>query len=164
MVNVNKGILKMKTQAIASILVLSFVATGCENPKQAVGTLGGGALGAWAGSTIGSGRGRTVATAVGAVGGALLGGAIGQQLDQADKERANRTYQGALEGSRQGTTSTWRNPDSGNHGTITPIRTYESNGQYCREFSQTIYVGGREERGHGTACRQPDGSWKILGN
>lgn len=155
----------MKSKAIAATLVMAFLATGCENPKQALGSLGGGALGAWAGSTIGSGRGRVIATAVGAVGGALLGGAIGQQLDNADKEKAERTYQSALENSRKGTTSTWRNPDSGHYGTITPVKTYKNRtGQYCREFQQTIYVGGRRQDGYGTACRQPDGSWQIVGN
>ena len=43
-------------------------------------------------------------------------------------------------------------------------RTYQNqSGQYCREFTQTIQVGGESQQGHGTACRQPDGSWKIQG-
>lgn len=154
----------MKTKVIATSLVVACLATGCENPKQAVGSLGGGALGAWAGSTIGSGRGRVVATAVGAVAGALAGGFIGQQLDQADKERAERTYQSALESSPIGRTAQWKNPDSGNYGSITPTRTYQSNGQHCREFQQTIVVGGKSQQAYGTACRQPDGSWKIMGS
>ena len=32
----------------------------------------------------------------------------------------------------------------------------------CREFQQTITVGGRTETAYGTACRQPDGDWKIV--
>ena len=152
----------MKTKLIASALVIATLATGCENPKQAVGTLGGGALGAWAGSTIGSGRGQVVATAVGAVAGALAGGYIGQQLDQADKAKLERTHQQALESSPVGKTAQWRNPDSGNHGTITPVKTYEtSQGQYCREFQQTITVGGETKKAFGKACRQPDGHWMI---
>src|SRR5258708_1182086 len=112
----------MKTKVIGASLVIACFVTGCENPKQAIGTVGGGALGAWAASNIGSGRGQVVATAVGAVAGALAGGYIGGQLDQADKERAERTYQSALENSPQGKTAQWRNPDSGNSGTITPTR------------------------------------------
>ncbi|MBX9786919.1 MAG: glycine zipper 2TM domain-containing protein [Alphaproteobacteria bacterium] len=154
----------MKTKIIALSLAVATLTTGCENPKQAIGTVGGGALGAWAGSTIGSGRGNTVATAVGAVAGALAGGYIGGQLDKADKERAERTYQGALESSPVGKTSQWRNPDSGNSGSITPTRTYENNGRYCREFNQTVNIGGRTQQAYGTACRQPDGSWQIVGN
>lgn len=154
----------MKTKIIAASLVVACVTTGCENPKQPIGSLGGGALGAWAGSSVGSGRGQIVATAVGAVAGALAGGYIGQQLDQADRERAERTCQIALESGPVGKTVQWRNPDSGNYGTITPIRTYQTNGQYCREYQQTIVVGGKPQQGHGTACRQPDGTWRIMGS
>ncbi len=154
----------MKTKVIACSLVLACFATGCENPKQTIGALGGGALGGYAGSTIGKGRGRVVSTAVGAVLGALGGGYIGGQLDRADKERAERTNQSALESSPVGKTAQWKNPDTGNYGSITPTRTYESKGQYCREFTQTITVGGKTQQAYGTACRQPDGAWQIVGN
>lgn len=154
----------MKTKLIVASLIVASVTSGCENPKQAIGTVGGGALGAWAGSSIGSGRGRTVATAVGAVTGALLGGYVGQQLDSADKQRAERTAQNTLESVPSGKSGRWRNPDSGNSGVITPTRTYETNGRYCREFTQAITVGGRTQQGYGTACRQPDGTWEIISN
>jgi surface antigen len=32
----------------------------------------------------------------------------------------------------------------------------------CREFTQTITVGGQAVQATGTACRQPDGSWRIM--
>lgn len=152
----------MKTKIIVAGLIVASLTSGCENPKQAIGTIGGGALGAWAGSTIGGGRGRTVATAVGAVTGALVGGYVGQQLDRADKERAERTAQSTLESSPIGRAGQWRNPDTGNCGTITPTRTYQSSGMYCREFTQAITIAGRTQQGFGTACRQPDGTWQIL--
>jgi surface antigen len=155
--------MKMKTKVIAASLVIAGLATGCENPKQAIGTVGGGALGAWAGSTIGKGRGNIVATAVGAVAGALAGGYVGGQLDKADKERCIRTCQGALESGPIGTPVQWRNPDSGNYGAVTPTRTFQDNGQYCREFTQSITVAGKTQQGYGTACRQPDGTWQIVG-
>ena len=42
-------------------------------------------------------------------------------------------------------------------------RTYKTeSGQYCREYQQTITVGGKTEQGYGRACRQPDGSWRIV--
>jgi hypothetical protein len=31
----------------------------------------------------------------------------------------------------------------------------------CREFQQQIVIEGRHQLAHGTACRQPDGSWRI---
>lgn len=33
---------------------------------------------------------------------------------------------------------------------------------YCREYTRTIYVGGKPQEGYGTACLQPDGSWQIV--
>jgi surface antigen len=35
-------------------------------------------------------------------------------------------------------------------------------GKYCREFQQTVTIGGKTEQAYGTACRQPDGSWQIV--
>jgi surface antigen len=155
--------MNMKMKVIGASLVMAFLITGCENPKQAIGALGGGAAGGYLGSTIGSGRGQVVATAVGAVAGALAGGYVGQQLDKADRERAERTYQSAFESCPMGKTSQWRNPDSGNYGTVTPVRTYQNpTGQPCREFTQTISIGGRLQEGHGTACREADGTWRII--
>ena len=69
----------------------------------------------------------------------------------------------SLEYAPTGTTNEWQNPDSGHSGSMTPTRTYQTAaGSYCREFTQTIVVGGRREQGYGTACRQPDGSWQIV--
>ncbi len=31
----------------------------------------------------------------------------------------------------------------------------------CREFTRDIQIGGKVQQGYGTACRQPDGSWKV---
>jgi hypothetical protein len=33
----------------------------------------------------------------------------------------------------------------------------------CREFQQTITVGGTAQEAYGTTCQQPDGSWKVVG-
>jgi hypothetical protein len=35
-------------------------------------------------------------------------------------------------------------------------------GLTCREFQQTITVGGNVENAYGTACLQADGAWKII--
>ena len=35
-------------------------------------------------------------------------------------------------------------------------------GQYCREFQHEVTVGGKIEQAYGTACMQPDGSWRVL--
>lgn len=37
-----------------------------------------------------------------------------------------------------------------------------SNDPYCREYQRDVRVGGHMEQSYGTACRQPDGSWKVV--
>lgn len=130
--------------------------------KEQVGTVGGAIGGAWIGSNVGKGKGNIVGIAAGTLLGAYLGNQFGQSLDKADLSYYNQTSQYALEETKTGQTSSWVNPDSGNKGTITPTRTYQTaSNTYCREYTQTITVGGKQEEGFGTACRQPDGSWKI---
>lgn len=130
--------------------------------KENIGTAAGAVGGAWLGSNIGKGKGNVAAIAAGTLLGAALGKNLGSSLDAADMARYNRTSQYALESTSTGTTSSWRNPDTGHHGSITPTRTIpNADGTYCREYTQVIYVDGRDVEGHGRACRQPDGSWKI---
>lgn len=33
---------------------------------------------------------------------------------------------------------------------------------YCREYQRTITIDGRPERAFGTACREPDGNWRVV--
>jgi hypothetical protein len=48
-------------------------------------------------------------------------------------------------------------------GSVQTIRTgISSFGRQCREFLQTVTIGGRSEQAYGTACRQPDGSWELV--
>jgi surface antigen len=131
--------------------------------KQNVGTLAGAAGGAVLGSQIGGGRGQLAAVAIGTLLGAGIGSEIGSSLDKADIAYANRTTQSALETSQPGQTLPWSNPQTGVSGTVTPSNYYQTaGGQYCREYTQTINVGGRVEEGVGRACRQPDGSWRMV--
>jgi hypothetical protein len=32
---------------------------------------------------------------------------------------------------------------------------------YCREFLQTVVIGGVQQQAYGVSCQQADGSWKI---
>lgn len=131
--------------------------------KTNVGTIAGAALGGWAGHNIGSGSGQVVATIAGTLIGAGLGREIGGSLDRADIAYHDRTAQNALENAQPGQTLPWSNPNTGVSGQVTPSNYYQTaGGQYCREYSQSITVGGQTERGYGTACRQADGSWKIV--
>ena len=33
---------------------------------------------------------------------------------------------------------------------------------YCREYTETVVIGGRTHSAYGTACQQPDGSWQKI--
>jgi len=147
---------------VAIVFLVSACAEGQGN-KQTGGTLLGAGLGALAGSQIGGGRGQLVAVAVGALGGAFLGSEIGKSLDRADRAAMAQTTNQALETGPSGQSVSWRNPDSGHYGTVTPRPAVQnSSGEYCREYTQTVNVGGRTEEAYGHACRQPDGTWKIV--
>lgn len=144
-------------------LAAAALAVGCSSQptQQETGMVVGGVLGGILGSQVGHGSGRTAATIVGAVAGAAIGGAIGRSMDEQD--RAKTAY--ALESSRTGVASTWRNPDTGHQYTVVPTRTYKSTVHPgpCREYTVDAVVGGRTEKVYGTACRQSDGSWKAVG-
>jgi len=157
------------------MLVLILVLTGCastsdtgsqtsqwlsSNEKALIGGLGAATAGGLLGAAFHLGP-------AGIIGGALLGGlaggAIGNRMDAADKQQQAQAAQRAFETTPSGQSVAWRNPDTGNNGAVTPTRTYQTaSGQYCREFQQTITVGGEKQQAYGTTCRQPDGSWKIV--
>ena len=156
----------MDIKRIASVAFAALLLAACADyqnrPKQAGGTLIGAGLGALVGSQIGSGRGQLAAVAIGALAGAFIGSEIGKSLDKADRLYAQQAQKKAY-AAPIGETIAWNNPDSGNSGSFTPTRdgTNKATGEYCREYQTTVNVGGRTEEAYGTACRQPDGSWRI---
>ena len=156
----------MRRTAISLALVSALVPAACEQTgygtKQTIGALGGAALGGLFGAQFGAGTGRLVATGAGVLIGTLIGSELGRQMDMNDRRYANAAINRAY-GAPLGDDITWNNPDSGNYGTITPTRDgTRADGSYCREFQQTITIGGKRERGYGVACRQPDGTWRIV--
>jgi surface antigen len=149
-------------RAAAVATVAAFALASCatieDNPKAAIGGLGGATVGGLIAAAAGGGG---AGIAAGVIGGALLGGLVGNYLDDRDKKMAADSAHRALETAPSGQSVAWNNPDSGHSGTVTPVRTYQSGGTYCREYQQTVTIDGKPQQSYGTACRQPDGSWKI---
>lgn len=156
----------MKIKSLAAAALLALFAAACSNnpygEKQTIGGVGGAAIGGLLGSQFGSGAGQLAATGAGVLIGALVGSEIGRTMDEQDRMQANQAVNEA-HSAQLGETIVWNNPDSGHSGTVTPVRDGNStSGLYCREFQQTVTVSGRTETAYGTACRQPDGSWRIV--
>jgi surface antigen len=167
----------MTRRLIASLFLTAFLAAcaangdgtygqaGTSSPinKQAMGGVGGAVLGGLAGSAFGKGEGRLWTTGAGVLLGALAGSSVGASLDKADQMYANRAFTQAA-AAPVGQQITWSNPETGNSGTYTTTRTGRTaSGSQCREFTQTIMIGGQAKQGVGTACQNPDGSWQIQG-
>jgi surface antigen len=156
----------MGMRAIAPLVASAFILSACATESErneTIGTVLGGVGGAILGSQFGGGSGRIIATALGTLGGAMLGRELAKSLtteDQAKMIEAEETAHARPVGE----TVRWNNPDSGNSGTVTPVREGRSaqSGATCREYQTTVNVDGKSEQGFGTACQQPDGSWKVI--
>jgi len=126
-----------------------------------VGTLVGAGVGGLIGNQFGHGGGRDALTVGGVIAGGLIGNSIGSSYDN-----ENRYYS-----SSPGYTY----PEPGYYQTsyvpnyVAPpapppesVAYYSDNEQtYCREYTQEIRVNGQLEESYGTACMQPDGSWRV---
>ncbi len=159
-----------KSIKILSIILSVSILSGCAsqtNPGGVSNQSGGAVIGALAGgllgSTVGRGGGQLLAIGAGALVGGFVGSSVGKSMDDRDKMMAERTSQNALEMSPSGTSTTWKNPDTGHSGYVTPTKTYKTReGRYCREFTHAVVIGGKEEKAYGKACRQQDGQWQII--
>jgi len=148
-----------------SVLPIPSVAEDCQGNKEVVGTVVGALLGGLLGSQVGGGSGKKAATVLGVVAGGYAGNRYGESLDCQDQQYHSQTAHEALEYQPAGRPSSWQNPDSGHSGSITPVKTWQrDNGQYCRDYTQSIVIDGKVEEAKGTACRDDSGSWQIVSN
>jgi len=144
---------------LLAILSVSIFLTACTQvTNEGVGTVTGGVVGGLIGSQFGGGSGRVAAAAGGALLGAFLGGNIGRTMDKVDRMEMQR----ALETAPVGREVTWVNPDNGNRYMVRPTKTYYNNRQPCREYTTHAIIGGKSQEIFGKACRQGDGSWRVV--
>lgn len=152
---------------IIPLFVATTLLAGCADSnvglnKQTGGAVLGGLGGGLLGAQFGRGSGNLAMTALGAVAGAFIGSEVGKSLDKVDQAAMQRAERHA-ETAPMGQSIAWSNPDSGHSGTVTPTRDgTDQSGNYCREYQSTVTVDSRDEKAFGTACRQPDGTWKVV--
>lgn len=155
----------MRLAPILMIAILPAFAAACgPGNKQGTGTVVGAVAGGATGAAIAGGNGsRAVAgAAVGAVVGGILGNEIGRQMDERDRQMAAAAEYQALEYGQPGAPTPWDNPASQHRGQIVPGKPYQQGNLYCRAYTRTIYISGQPTTARGTACRQPDGTWKTV--
>jgi surface antigen len=126
--------------------------------RTLLGAAVGGAAGGLIASEVSHGKNRPAAITGGALLGILLGGSIGNAIDQVDERCVGQV----LEHGGSDQSVTWRNPDRGTAYRVTPTRTWEEEGRYCREYTTTVRIDGKPQQAWGRACRQPDGSWERV--
>lgn len=149
---------------IAPLIAISGCATNSYSQRQTTGAMAGAALGGLLGAQFGGKRGsdRLATTAAGVFIGTLIGSEIGRSMDEVDRMRANEANTRA-QTAPLGEKVIWNNPQNNHTGSVTPTREgHTESGNYCREFYQTVSIGGKTEDAYGVACRQPDGTWRIV--
>lgn len=71
------------------------------------------------------------------------------------------TMQETLDNGADGSEGTWENPDSGGHGSIKVLSSFEQEGLRCRRARLSNSAGGFEGGGTFNLCKVADGTWKF---
>lgn len=152
MIKMKKRMLLITTAAFCGALTIASCSTPPSN--QDIGTVTGGVIGGLIGSQFGGGAGQVAAAAAGAVVGAYIGNKIGESMDETDQLKQQQAIAAS-----QPTTWTGQN---GNKYTVKPQKTYVQNNQVCRQYTTTATIEGKAETVTGTACKQSNGTWKVV--
>ena len=138
----------------------------CERQRSS-NTAGGAIAGALAGGLLGNsvsrGPQRGAGTALGAIVGGVVGASIGNNLNCEDRSYAIDAEYRGFEAGRPHQRYDWRSPRGASYGYLQVNDYYQDRGRRCANYTQEIWVQGRPERARGRACRQPDGTWQMIG-
>lgn len=127
--------------------------------RRVIGTVLGGIVGGVIGNQIGKENGnREVSTVLGAVVGGLVGNNIGSKMDKSDQKCTGQVLEQASD--RQ--TVRWADATQKGEYRVTPLRTYQSDGRFCRDFVTEHKGLDGIQRQKSTACRNPDGVWQKV--
>ena len=84
-------------------------------------------------------------------------------LTGSDAQSVYGSFQYALENSPTQQAISWQNRATGLTGATIPLRTYYTQtGQSCRDYFTSLQIFGINQQAYGSACRQPQGYWKII--
>jgi surface antigen len=142
------------------IMSAALALAACSGKPDTTGAIPGANPGTVVGSPIAAGAGEAP---VGPVEGGLMGAEVGRSLDDKDRAIALKAEYEALEYGRSGQPTVWQSRGGDNRGEITVGSSYQVNRLDCREYTHNVWIGGRLRVVKGTACREPDGVWRIVG-
>jgi len=142
--------------AAAGMLALA----GCSAGSGiTTGTVPGANTGRLIGSPLATGSGDPD---VRAVEGGMTGVDVGRSLNAAARAAGQKAEYEALEYGHAGRPTEWKSPEGDFNGVITVGNVYRVNRLDCRHYTHRVLIGGRTRLIDGSACRQPDGVWRIL--
>lgn len=159
------GEMGMKKWLLAGMItVMTFEMVGCTPGNNVPGSTAAGAL---AGGLIGNELFHGKNAFAGVLAGALVGGIVGNKIGNYMDEQDKINMQSAIVNTPVNQQATWTSNNAGPNGqpvtyTVKPVKNYTSDHRYCREYQTTVTVGGKAQQAYGKACRQPDGSWKVV--
>lgn len=94
---------------------------------------------------------------------AWMRGAAVREFTEADWEIFETQARRALEEDADGVRTDWNNPDTGNHGSIRPLKTLSFNGQRCRQLAfRNVTATGIKDQAAYHLCQQEDGTWQFV--
>lgn len=136
----------------------------CRDAKDPAGVLIGALIGGLLGNAAGRDGGRTGTTVAGVILGGVVGAALTKDMDCDDRSYAYKAYYNGFNSDRPGSRHPWRNPGNDHRGEVRVGGYYnDPRGFRCADFTQVTTIQGRTQTTRGRACRQPDGSWAVVG-
>jgi len=136
----------------------------CRNKPDPGGVIAGALIGGLLGNAIGGRGSRTGTTIAGVVVGGAMGAALTSHLDCEDRSYAYKAYSDGFNSGRPNSNWQWDNPNNGHYGDFRVGDYYnDQDGFRCANYTQQIWIDGTPQAASGRACRQPDGTWAIVG-
>lgn len=91
----------------------------------------------------------------------LVNASVGRDMDATDQACIGRI----LEYAPDRAAICWYGAPTGAYGgpayAVTPLRTFERDGRFCREFQTVATIHGETDQSYAIACRMPDGVWRT---
>lgn len=83
-------------------------------------------------------------------------------MTQEDRDLYQRTLDEALNSGTVGETKEWKNPVTGNLGSVKVIKDFSRQESACRRVETFAQTKALKNRARWNFCKQPSGEWKVV--